>query len=118
MYNLVYFISAFIRQFLLPNPYINFFNNDAIAALFNITVGGVILHKLSFNLTGMHYDKGDCPTFGSFSYLIWYCINTAIFIGVSSFIINPYFLTLTLIIIYITLFVVLYKIANRTYHYY
>ena len=48
MYKFVHFISALIRQFLLPNPYIHFFRMEGYAELFNVFIGGIILWKLSY----------------------------------------------------------------------
>ena len=52
MYKFISILSAFIRQFLLPNPYVNIIGNEIYADLFNIIIGGTILHCLSYILTG------------------------------------------------------------------
>ena len=39
MYKFINIISALIRQFLLPNPYINLFSQEVYADLFNIIIG-------------------------------------------------------------------------------
>lgn len=52
MYKFVSILSAFIRQFLLLNPYVNIIGNEIYADLFNIIIGGTILHYLSYILTG------------------------------------------------------------------
>ena len=71
MYKVVYIISALIRQFLLPNPYLNLFKEEVYADLFNIIIGGVILHKLSYWLTGIGYTKGvNEPVEGSIGYCL------------------------------------------------
>ena len=79
MYKFIHLISALIRQFLLPNPYINVIGNETYADLFNIVIGGTIIHIFAFILTGCGYQKGiDDPASGSFGYLISYCYITAI----------------------------------------
>ena len=79
MYRLVHLISAYVRQFLLPNPYVNIIGNEAYADLFNIIIGGSIIHIFAFILTGFGYQRGvDDSALGSIGYLISYCYITAI----------------------------------------
>ena len=73
MYKFISILSAFIRQFLLPNPYVNIIGNEIYADLFNIIIGGTILHCLSYILTG-------------FGYLISYCYITALITALGYFI--------------------------------
>lgn len=102
MYKLISLISAFIRQFLLPNPYINFFDNEAMADLFNIIIGGAILHSLSFLLTKCGYEKGiDDPASGSLGYLISYCYLTTLITGLGYFISNITVFIIIFSVIYI-----------------
>lgn len=91
MYRFVHLVSALVRQFVLPNPYINIIGNKAYADLFNIIIGGTIIHIFAFILTGCGYHKDiDDPAAGSLGYLISYCYITAIitFLGflISNFI--------------------------------
>ena len=58
MYKIFNTLSAFIRQFCLPNPYEIYFESSAYADVFNIIVGGAILHLFSFFLTSSVYEKG------------------------------------------------------------
>ncbi len=77
MYKIVNIISIIIRQFVLPNPYIDLFEQKVYADCFNIVIGGLILHKLSFWLTGIIYTRGvDEPAEGSIGYLISYTVLT------------------------------------------
>ena len=72
MYKIVSIISFFIRQFYLPTPYANFFEIEVYADIFNIIVGGTILHIYSYFLTSSIYDKDKHSSWvGSF----WYCVN-------------------------------------------
>lgn len=102
MYKLVNIISALVRQFLLPNPYISWFDNELYADLFNVVIGGVILHKLSFWLTGIGYTKGiDEPAGGSFCYLISYIILTTVITLIGKFIGNIKLAIVIFLVIYI-----------------
>ena len=61
MYKIFNALSAFIRQFCLPNPFAIYFETSAYADVFNILVGGAILHLFSFFLTSSVYEKGKHP---------------------------------------------------------
>lgn len=74
MYKLIYIIGFLIRQFLLPNPFAPLGNN---AELINWIVGGAFV-PLSFIITGLFYDRGSEPAFGSFLFLVVYAVNTGI----------------------------------------
>ena len=54
-----------------------YFETSAYADVFNILVGGVILHVFSFFLTSSVYEKGKHPSWiGSALYCISYIFNT------------------------------------------
>ena len=112
MYYIVALISVVIRQYYLPNPYVAFVD-PGIATLFNIVIGGFILHVISFTITGIYYSRGDAPVIGSLSYLIWYCINTAIIIFVGTNVNNMYLAIVLLLIIYIGIYSSVIYITNR-----
>ncbi len=77
MYKTVSILSALIRQFYLPNPYELYFNSNAYADVFNIIIGGFILHLLSYFLTSSIYEKRNHPSWiGSALYCINYIGNT------------------------------------------
>ena len=72
MYKFVSVISLFIRQFYLPNPYVHYFENETYANLFNLIIGGLVLHMNAYFLTSSVYDKNKHSSWiGSF----WYCVN-------------------------------------------
>lgn len=102
MYKFIHLISAIIRQFLLPNPYSTIIKNSGYADIFNIIVGGTIIHILAFILTGCGYTKGiDSPASGSAGYLISYIYLTFIITGLG-YIFNSFvWFIIMLIIIYI-----------------
>lgn len=79
MYKLVYIMNAIIRQFVLPNPYIILIGNELYADLFNVFIGGTILHYCAFFLTGTWYIKGvGEEAKGSIGYFLNYCYLTAL----------------------------------------
>ncbi len=102
MYKFIHLISILIRQFILPNPYINVIGNNGYADLFNIIVGGAIIHVFAFILTGCGYQRGiDNPASGSFGYLISYCYITAI-ITLLGFLISNFVI---FIIVYMAIYI-------------
>lgn len=104
MYKFIHLISILIRQFILPNPYINVIGNKGYADLFNIIVGGAIIHVFAFILTSCGYTRGvDNPASGSFGYLISYCYVTALITALGYFISN--------ITLFIIVFIVLYTVS-------
>lgn len=114
MYVLINLISAIIRQFLLPNPYNNIIGNEVYADLFNLIIGGVILHFFAYNLTGFAYIKGiNHPTSGSLGYLISYCYITALITMLGSFISNITGFIIVFISIYIVSCVIVRLIFNK-----
>lgn len=114
MYKFIHLISAFIRQFLLPNPYINIIENETYAELFNIFVGGTILHCLSFILTGCGYTKGiDSPATGSVGYLFSYCYLTVVITALGYFISNVTMFIISFAILYIISCLVVNRIFSK-----
>ena len=85
MYNVIHIISALIREFLLPNPFETIIEDKISSDIFNILVGGIILHFLAFFITGCWYTRGvNKPTGGSLGYLISYTTITLLFIILSN----------------------------------
>jgi len=77
MYKIFNILSTFIRQFCLQNPYEIYFESSVYADVFNIFVGGAILHLFSFFLTSSVYEKGRHQSWiGSALYCINYIGNT------------------------------------------
>ena len=59
LYKIIATISALARQFLLPNPFERFFSDSFHAALFNLLIGGMMLHIFAYVITGVIYDKAS-----------------------------------------------------------
>ena len=107
MYQIVALISAIIRNYYLPNPYITWLPNQALADLFNIVIGGLILHKTSFWLSGCSYYKGiDDPAKGSFGYLVSYILLTFIITMLGKLGINYKIEILIFVVIYLLLCII------------
>ena len=114
MYKFIHLISALIRQFLLPNPYTNIIENKNCADLFNIIIGGTIIHFCAFFLTGLVYHRGvDSPASGSFGYLISYCYITGVITLIGYFISNIIVFIIVCLIIYIASCAFVSAISNR-----
>lgn len=114
LYRFIHLLSALIRQFVLPNPYINIIGSEVYADLFNIFVGGTILHFCAYILTGCGYTKGvNDPASGSFGYLISYCYVTTLITALGYFISNITAFIIIFIVIYIISCVVVRYIFNR-----
>lgn len=115
MYKFIHLISALIRQFVLPNPYINVIGSEVHADLFNIFIGGTILHFCAYILTGCAYTKGiNDPASGSFGYLISYCYVTALITTLGYFIFNITVFIIIFIVLYIASCILVGYIFNRS----
>lgn len=113
MYKFIHLISALIRQFVLPNPYVNIIGNKLYADLFNIFIGGTILHYLAFFLTGCGYTKSiNDAAAGSAGYFVSYCYLTGLITLLGYLISN---ITI-FIIIFITLYVISCIVVNKLFN--
>lgn len=85
MYKLIVAISILIRQFCIPNPFEAL--GDGLVVKLGQTpillppevlnwVSEPFMHAVTFAVVGIYYDRGTAPTFGSFLYLLFYCIHT------------------------------------------
>lgn len=117
MYNIIHVISALVRQFLLPNPFSNLFPNQVYADIFNIFIGGLVLHVLAYVMTGTVYEKKSAPGFGSLLYMINYCLITGLIVLVTWLIHNFWISIIVFIILYILILVLLSKISDKTYNF-
>ena len=79
---LVSITSYFIRQFCLPNPFINLFKDSNVATIVNWICGAIFI-PLAYILTGSWYN-GEIKFIGSFGFLVNYIFLTSIFILIIS----------------------------------
>lgn len=106
MYYLIKILSFFIRQFFLPNPFINIFSSMGIAELVNLICGGVFI-KLAYWLTGTWYVSRRGEEWkGSLGFLVSYFLLSDLFIKLSNYIHNIYYVIGLFGLIYIILYIV------------
>ena len=117
MYGIIALVSACIRQFYLPNPFANIID-PSYADLFNIIIGGVILHILAFIITGCVYDKGSAPAVGSFLYLFNYVIIIGLMLLITIFIKIIWIAVTIFFILYITACILLSNYKSKQYNIY
>lgn len=107
MYQIVALISAIIRNYYLPNPYTTWILDPTYANVFNMLVGGIILHITSWLLCKCAYYKGiDDPAKGSFGYLISYILLTFIITMLGKLGINYKIEILIFVVIYLSLCII------------
>lgn len=112
MYKIINTLSFIVRQFCLPNPFMNIFIDKNIAEIANWIIGGVFI-PLAYTLTGTwHVSKRDASFIGSIGFLINYILLTGILIGISYFITNIWIVFLLFAITYIILCVIEEKLFN------
>lgn len=114
MYSIIALISAWIRQFYLPNPFANIIDSS-YADLFNIFIGGAILHILAFVLTGCVYDKGSAPSIGSILYLFNYLVIIGLMLLITKFIKIIWLAIAIFFLIYLTTCILLINYKTRQY---
>ena len=98
MYRLMAAISALVRLFLIPNPFV-----DTASPFIANMICEPFIHGFTYNVVGIYYKTNSNPAVGSFLYLIFYAIHTALIY----LIIHLGYKSVLSIIIYITYFIVL-----------
>lgn len=106
MYHIIHVISALIRQLFLPNPFSALFSNQMYADIFNILIGGLILHVLAYIMTGTGYEKNSAPGLGSFLYMVNYCLITGMIVFVT-WLINSFWIAVTMCAVFYFLMLML-----------
>lgn len=115
MYKIIHLISALLRQFVLPNPYINIIGAEICADLFNIFIGGTILHFLSFFLTGCGYTSGvDDPALGSAGYFVSYCYLTGLIALLGYLITDVTIFIISFTVSYLISCIIVNKVFNKS----
>ncbi len=104
MYKIISLISFALRQFVLPNPFINLVDK-AYAELCNCLFGGIFVF-FAYVITGSWYVSSKEEAWkGSVGFLINYGFLTSITIVVSYFIHNIYCLACIILFIVIILYI-------------
>lgn len=114
MYGVISLLGSILRQMYLPNPFMNIFDNQGIADLFNLVIGGTIISFLSYLLIGYIYKKGEAPAIGSFLYTFNYALITFSFYGISLLIKNIIMSIVISLILYIIIDVLLSNLRSKT----
>lgn len=118
MYKVFNILSVFIRQFCLSNPYAMYFESSLYADIFNIIIGGTILHMLSFFLTSSIYEKGRHPSWlGCALYCINYIFNTTLisFLFYNFNKLNLIYIISISLIVNLTIWIVITNLKRRVY---
>ena len=112
MYKIISLFSLFIRQFVLPNPFVNIVSTNYVE-LVNYVFGGVLV-GMAYIITGTWYTSNRKRRgVGSFGFLFNYALLTLITLGISYFIHNIYFLSGIILIIFIALCIVENKLWGK-----
>lgn len=84
MYKLMVTISIVIRQFYISNPFdvlgdglvVNIGETPILLSPIVLNwLAELFLPMVTFAVVGLYYDKGSAPAFGSFLYLLFYCVH-------------------------------------------
>ena len=87
MYKFIAALSVIIRTFYLPNPFeavgdiaIPFMGTAiAIPPIVINYLAAPILHVITYGVVGLYYTRHkNSPTFGSFLYLVFFCIHVGL----------------------------------------
>lgn len=81
MYKIVAFISYFVRQNCMPNP----FGTDLNAWLMDLLGMSAILHVFTFGIVGLFYEEGSAPVLGSLLYLFFYSVHMGLLVLMGNF---------------------------------
>ncbi len=112
MYKIISLLSFLIRQFALPNPFVNIAGEN-YAELVNYIFGGIFI-ILAYIITGSWYvSKKEDRWVGSIGFFLNYVLLTFITLGVSYFIHNIYWLSGIIIFVVIILCIVESKLFGK-----
>jgi hypothetical protein len=102
-----------IRQFFMPNPF------EVLGEGITVTMGstaillspdvlnwiaGFFVPALTFAIVGLYYSRGSCPAWGSFLYMLFFCLHTFI-LYLMSWAYPSIFLIVLIAVVYIGLHV-------------
>ncbi|MEN6325859.1 MAG: hypothetical protein ABFD18_06600 [Syntrophomonas sp.] len=121
MYKFIAIISILVRQFAIPNPF------EALDSLPTVTIGGVeiilppiflnaiagvVLVPITFTVVGLFYERGLAPAWGSFLFLLFYCVHTALLylMSIAGFVT---WVVVLIIVVYVALLIGVPVLCNR-----
>ena len=108
MYKIISIFSFIVRQFFLPNPFTNVFEN---AEIVNLLCGGIFV-PLAYVLTGTWYDGAE-PAIGSIGFFINYILLTFLLISISRLFNSLNVICISFGVCYIFLCIVEYKLFGE-----
>ena len=111
LYGLIKLSSIFIREYLLPNPFGNRANAEALNWML-----GIVLYIITYPIVGLFYRPRSNPPLGSLLYLFFYAIHTGLvsLMGVFEF---SKFSVITIISIYIIILIGIKILQSKIRHF-
>lgn len=125
MYSIVWFISKFAREFIIPNPFdcLNGKNIEIVGVdipiipeIIMILIDSVIVW-LTYKVVGFYYSKSERkPAKGSLLFLLFYTIHILAIYVIANFNFSKLSIILTIIgyILFHILFVIIKNVINNT----
>lgn len=122
MYKILSTLFWFIRQFAIPNPFEVL--GDGITVMLDETpllltpeclnwIAGLGLPAFTFAVVGLYYSRGEGASWGSFLYMVFFCVHTGILLLMS--LAYPAIWLIVLIgVIYIGLHIAVITLINRS----
>lgn len=112
MYRIISLLSFFVRQFVLPNPFVNIVEEN-YAELVNYIFGGIFV-VLAYMITGSWYvSRKENRWTGSLGFFFNYALLTFITIGISYLIHNIYWLSGIMLFVVIILSIIESKLFGK-----
>ena len=112
MYRLISSFNSLIREEIMPNPFGFVSDNELIVMLFTYFIGAAILHKISFAMCGVFYERGEEALLGSIGYMFFFVLNTYIIIKTSQWFDGLLVIGSIYFILVIAVFILLNKIKD------
>lgn len=124
-YKIIRYLFAFIRQDILPNPFESLINETpvyiggweiALCSFIINLITGLIMVPITYNIVGLFYEKKSNPIIGSILYMIFYLIHSFLISLLCEAYPNEILMPL-IVIIYIIVLFVIWKIKNSASHF-
>ena len=109
MYSIMCYVSNFIKNEVMPDPFAFLPNNPIEVKILSILFGATIFSIISFKMCGIFYYKGGAPAIGKLLYLFFFGLNIDVFITISKLLHNVYIIW----IIYFIVICLIFKGLNK-----
>ena len=111
----------FVRQFAIPNPFEVL--GEGVTVMLGETpllltpeilnwIAGLGLPALTFAVVGIYYSRGEFPSWGSFLYMVFFCVHTGI-LHLMSLAYPAVWLIVLIGVVYIGLHIAVITLINR-----